>query len=58
MFSDVSPTLATSAALGLGAYGLAQPGGRRLAGEVLEQGTRGTAYEAGKLVPELIEDSP
>ena len=58
MFSDVSPTLATSAALGLGAYGLAQPGGRRLAGEVLEQGTRGTAYEAGKLVPEIIEDSP
>lgn len=58
MFSNVSPTLATSAALGLGAYGLTQPGGRRLAGEVLEQGTRGTAYEAGKLVPEIIEDSP
>jgi hypothetical protein len=58
MFSNVSPTLATSAALGLGAYGLTQPGGRRLAGEVLEQGTRGTAFEAGKLVPEIIEDSP
>jgi len=58
MFSDVSPTLATSAALGLGAYGLIQPGGRRLAGEALEQGTRGTAFEAGKLVPEIIEESP
>ncbi len=58
MFSNVSPTLATSAALGLGAYGLTQPGGRRLAGEVLEQGTRGTAFEAGKLVPEIIEESP
>lgn len=56
MFSNLSPTATTSLGLGLGAYGLAQPGGRALAGEALTQATRGTAFEAGKLVPEIIEE--
>jgi len=56
MLSNISPTAATTAGIGLGLYGLAQPGGRALAGEALEQGARGTAFEAGKMVPELIEE--
>lgn len=56
MFSNLSPTATTTLGLGLGAYGLAQPGGRALAGEALTQGARGTAFEAGKMVPELIEE--
>jgi hypothetical protein len=56
LFGNISPTAATTAGLGLGLYGLAQPSGRQLAGEVLEQGTRGAAFEAGKVVPELIEE--
>ena len=56
MLSNISPTAATTAGIGLGLYGLAQPGGRQLAGEVLEQGARGAAFEAGKMVPELIEE--
>lgn len=56
MFSNLSPTATTTLGLGLGAYGLAQPGGRALAGEALTQGARGTAFEAGKLVPEVIEE--
>lgn len=56
MFSNLSPTATTTLGLGLGAYGLAQPGGRALAGEALTQATRGTAFEAGKLVPEIIEE--
>lgn len=56
MLQNLSPTTTTSIGLGLGAYGLAQPGGRRLMGEVAEQGTRGAAFEAGKMVPELIEE--
>jgi len=56
MLSNLSPTTTTTLGLGLGAYGLAQPGGRALAGEALTQGARGTAFEAGKMVPELIEE--
>ena len=56
MFGNLSPTATTSLGLGLGAYGLAQPGGRALAGEALTQGTRGAAFEAGKMVPEIIEE--
>ncbi len=56
MFNTLSPTATTTAGIGLGLYGLAQPGGRQLAGEALEQATRGTAFEAGKMVPELIEE--
>ena len=56
MLSNLSPTTTTTLGLGLGAYGLAQPGGRTLAGEALTQGARGTAFEAGKMVPELIEE--
>jgi len=56
MFSNISPSVATTAGLALGAYGLAQPGGRALAGEALTQGARGTAFEAGKMVPEIIEE--
>ena len=56
MFSNISSTAATTAGLGLGLYGLAQPSGRALAGEALTQGARGTAFEAGKMVPELIEE--
>ena len=56
MFGNLSPTATTSLGLGLGAYGLAQPGGRALAGEALNQATRGAAFEAGKMVPEIIEE--
>jgi len=56
MFGNLSPTATASLGLGLGAYGLAQPGGRALAGEALTQGTRGAAFEAGKMVPEIIEE--